>query len=348
VKMTKEIQKNIFEKNNQKIFVSEEEFFNVLKLIAPGTSFRTALDGALQSGRGALIVVENERIHSLFEGGFRIASRFTPQKLIELCKMDGAIIIDKDFKKINYANVLLTPDSKIKSVETGTRHKAAERIAKQAETLAVAISERKNQIVLYYKNVRYPLMDTDELLRRANEHLRFLETQKKLFNEYVEKLDDSEMKNYFDLKLAVHIIQKGRIIQKMIRDLKKYSIELGSEATLIKLSLKEILTDIEKETELTIKDYARIDYKKSSEFLKSLNYNEILVEETILKYLDYQNFHYFNESVPGWRLLSKTSLSEKEIESLISDKGNLKKIIMDLGDEIIKSPSKKLSFRIAS
>src|SRR6056297_4145777 len=111
--MAKEIQKHIDEGHKEK-FVTEDEFFSVLRTVAPGTNFRTALNGALRIGKGALIVVENKNVSSLFEGGFRINATFTPQKLMELSKMDGAIIISGDLKRIVYANVLLTPDSKIK------------------------------------------------------------------------------------------------------------------------------------------------------------------------------------------------------------------------------------------
>ncbi|MBS3088881.1 diadenylate cyclase [Candidatus Pacearchaeota archaeon] len=133
--------------------VSQEEFLSILKLVAPGTSFRTAIDGALKTGKGALIVIENESLLPIIDGGFRINCKFTPQKLIELSKMDGALILSKDMKRINAANVLLTPSSQIKSAETGTRHKAAERTAKQTKTLAIAISERRSEITLFYKNV---------------------------------------------------------------------------------------------------------------------------------------------------------------------------------------------------
>lgn len=313
-----EVQKKITGKSTSGGSISEQEFFNILKLIAPGTIFREALDGALQMKKGALIIVENENTQNIFEGGFRIGSRFTPQKLMELTKMDGAIVLSKNLKKINYANVLLTPSSKFKTVETGTRHKAAERTAKQAETLVIAISERKNQITLYYKNARYPLIDTDELLRRANEHVRLLEKQRKLFDESYSKLNLLELKNSFDLKAAVNVIQKGKIIKKIVRDLEKYSIELGEEATLIKISLKEIWSGVEKETDLVIKDYCNnLDWKETKKSLERLNYNEILMEEIIEKILGYEEENKKQGIVKGWRILSKSSLSEEEIQTLI-------------------------------
>ena len=178
--------------NNSK--ATEEEFFSVLKSVSPGTNLRIALDSALKIGHGALIVVENENVQDILDGGFRVNCRFTPQKLVELTKMDGAIKISKDLKRINQANVLLTPDHKIKSLETGTRHKAAERTAKQTGTLVIAISERKNEISLFYKNVKYPLKSTDVILRKANEHLQMLEKQRDLFYKNVERLNALELR----------------------------------------------------------------------------------------------------------------------------------------------------------
>jgi len=328
-----EVQKNIVEKISSKDFpkeiVSEQEFFNILKFVSPGTNFRSALNGALQSKRGALIVVENENTTGILDGGFRIGARFTPQRLIELTKMDGAIVLSKDLKKINYANVLLVPDSKFKTIETGTRHKAAERTAKQAKTLVIAISEKKEQITLYYKNMRYPLINTGELLRKANEHIQLLEKQRKLFDSFIEKLNHSEIKNYFDLKIAINAVQKGKLIQKVVKELEKYSIELGGESTLIKISLKEIWMGVERETDLVIKDYSLVGLKRSREFLDELNYHEILSEETIARALGYENANFLAGSIKGWRILSKTLLSEEDLEKIINylGEGSLKTLL---------------------
>ncbi len=321
----KEIQETITkEQSNDK--VTEEEFSSILRMIAPGTNLRTAIDGTRRAGKGAIIVIENEKIMPLLDGGFRIGAKFTPQKLIELTKMDGAIVLSKDMKRLNHANVLLTPDSKIKSVETGTRHKAAERTAKQTGTLVIAISERKNEITLYYKNIRYPLSDTDEILRKANENIQILEKQRDSFDKNVEKLTRLELRNQPSLNQAVNAIQKGKLIQKISKDLQKYIIELGKEGTLLKTRLKEITIGVEDETDLIIKDYAKVDYKKSNTVLDSLSYDDILEKEKITSALAYE-LPAKAEQINGWRILSKTSLSEPEIASIVKNFGTLGKAI---------------------
>jgi diadenylate cyclase len=331
----REIQKRIIENNLNNLKISEEEFMSILRSVAPGTNLRTGLDGALKIGNGALIVIENEMVPPLLEGGFRINCKFTPQRLMELCKMDGAIILSKDLKRITHSNVLIVPDSKISSHETGTRHKAAERTAKQADTLTIAISERRSEITLYYKNLRYSLLDAGEILRKANENFQLLEKQRDLFDRGVEKLTRMEIRNNFNLKQAIAVIQKGKLIQKLFSELKKNSVELGKEGTILRIRLKEVTLGVDKETELVIKDYALLDLKRSRLILDNLSYDEILDEEVICSILGYENSN-VNAEIKGWRILSKTSLSDAESALLIREDNHLGNIL-NLNAENLKN-----------
>ena len=322
----KEVQQRIVDSEIKKEKVSDEEFFNVLRAIAPGTNLRTAINGVLKTGKGALIVVENEALPDLIEGGFRLNSRFTPQRLIELSKMDGAIILSKDMKRIIVANALLTPDNKISTNETGTRHKAAERTAKQSGTLVVAVSERKNEITLYYKNIRYPVVDSGDLLRKANEHLHMLEKHRELFDKHLDRLNKLELRNYPSVSQAIQVIQKGRIIQKIVSELQKFIIELGKDGLLLKTRLKEIIADVERETDLVIKDYTQTDMKKSRSILEELSYEDLFSKDNILRVLAHEKM-IPHVSIKGWRILSKTTMPESEIASLVKESGSLGKAI---------------------
>ncbi|MBU0466992.1 MAG: DNA integrity scanning diadenylate cyclase DisA [Nanoarchaeota archaeon] len=321
----KEVQKKILEKakNNN---ATEEEFVSILRSVAPGTHLRSSLDGTLRTGKGALIIVENENTFDIFDGGFWLNTRFTPQKLVELSKMDGAIILSKDMKRISYANVLLTPSSKISTNETGTRHKAAERSAKQAGTLTIAISERRNEITIYYKNLKYPLVPTGDLLRKANENIQLLEKQRAIFDKQVEKLDTLELLGSSNLRQTINVIQKGRIIVKLADDLSRYLIELGKEGTLLRMRLKEITIGVEKETDLVVKDYTQLDLKRSKNLLHNLSYDSVLDEESIAKILGYEGT-ITTQEIKGWRILSRTCLSDSEIASLIKEKATLVEVL---------------------
>lgn len=305
---------------------SEEEFFSALKTISPGTNFRTAIDGAQRTGKGALIVIENENVLPLIDGGFRINTKFTPQKLIELTKMDGAIILSKDMKKINYANVLLAPDNKIKTAETGTRHKAAERTAKQTGSLVIAISERKNEITLFYKNIRHQVRGTDEIRRKVNEQIQIIEKHRELFDQSVEKLDRLELRNYPSINQAINSIQKGRMILKIAEELRRFVIELGNEGAVLKARLRELTAGIEKEINFIIKDYTKLDVKKSRLLIDTLSYDEILDSSNITKALAYESLNSAH-IIRGWRILSKTSIPESDIAQVIKSTGNLGEVL---------------------
>ena len=103
-----------------------------LASIAPGTALRDGLERILRGRTGALIVVGTDRVvDSIATGGFDLDVPFTATGLRELAKMDGAIIVDRDITRILKAAVHLMPDQTIPSEETGTRHRTADRTARQ-------------------------------------------------------------------------------------------------------------------------------------------------------------------------------------------------------------------------
>lgn len=321
----KEIQEKIIETEGNGR-VTEEEFLSVLKMVAPGTNLRTALETTLKGGKGALIVVQNEQLSPILDGGFKVNCRFTPQRIAELSKMDGAIIVSKNLKRIELANALLAPDSKIKTIETGTRHKAGERTAKQISGLVIAISERKHDITLYYKNIRYPLISPEDIRRKVNEHIQVLEKQRDLFDKHIEKLNKLELKNYVNIEQAILAIQKGKLITKIAQDIKKNIAELGTDGMLLKTRLKEIISGVEEENSLIIKDYSNLDQKRSKALLDGLSYDDILDPEKILSILAYEDIAQ-KKVIKGWRILSKTFLSDPDIAKLTKSKGSLGEIL---------------------
>ena len=94
---------------------------------------------------------------------------------------------------------------------------------------------------------------------------------------------------------------------------------------LIKTMIKEILKDVEKETNLTIKDYANMNYRKSIMILDFLSYEDLLDKEKILGALDYEG-KFVSPYLKGWRIFSKTSLTEPEIAMLIKEMERFDKI----------------------
>ena len=83
------------------------ELAGALALVAPGTELREAIDNIIWARNGALVVVANPRKlehMNVISGGLRIDCEFTPMRLYELAKMDGALIVSPDISYIHYAN----------------------------------------------------------------------------------------------------------------------------------------------------------------------------------------------------------------------------------------------------
>src|SRR6185295_1287258 len=140
--------------------------------IAPGTALRSAIDDIIRSREGALIVIGvPSELAFMFSGGVKLDIPFRPQLLYELAKMDGAIIVNEGCTKLAYANVQLMPDPTIASNETGTRHRTAERMAKQTGTLVVSISQQRKTMTIFQDRQRYQLDPVPTLLAKTNQAL---------------------------------------------------------------------------------------------------------------------------------------------------------------------------------
>src|SRR5881227_4093412 len=145
----------------------DPNLLRALEAIAPGTELRQAIDDIIRSHEGALIVVgDPEGLKFLYSGGIRLDQPFTPQLLYELAKMDGAIVVDKRLTKLAYANVQLMPDPTIPSAETGTRHRTAERVAKQTGVLVVSISQQRETVTIFIGPARYQLDPVADVLAK--------------------------------------------------------------------------------------------------------------------------------------------------------------------------------------
>ena len=326
----KEIQARLVESKRES---KKEDLTDILKVISPGTLFRSGIEGIQKAKTGGLIVAHNDFIPSLFEGGFKINARFTPQRIIELSKMDGAIILSRDFKKILFANVLLTPNNSILSNETGTRHKAAERIAKQAETTVISISQRRDEISLFYKNMKHVIRNTNDLVRRATEILQTLEKHREIFERNTRELNEEELKQKQKISRALSLVQRGIMVLKISETLKGYLIELGVEGAIVKSRLKELLHKVEKEIDDVIKDYSRLGFSKSKKILSILSYDELLELDNIRQCLGLQESA---EIFPkGYRTLSRAGITEKDAGILIKNFRNLLPILELKREEFI-------------
>ncbi len=311
----------------------EKEFINVLKKFSPGTALRTALDDLMRARMGALIVVSREGISKVRWGGFKLNTIFTPQKLVEVAKMDGAIILSEDLKRIEYINTLLSPNVRISSKETGTRHQAAERTSKELNTISVAVSERKNKITVYYKDRSYVLEDSAEVLRKATETLQILEKQREIYGELKSNLNLLEINDIVTAGDICNVLQRIEIIKRISHMIRRNLIELGKEGVIVSMRLRELTGGLDKERSLILKDYFKARYSKVDSILKNMDFDFLIETSNITKTIFGEN--YDKEIHPkGYRLLSKTNISERKIETLVKHFKNLSKIFNSGKEEL--------------
>lgn len=304
---------------------SQDDLLKIIRLVAPGTALRAAIQEIVRAKNGALIVADASGLDKIIEGGFRVNCMFTPQRLVELSKMDGAIILSSDMKKILYANTLLAPSIAIPTRETGTRHKAAERTAIQLKTLTIAVSERRRTVTIYYDNMKYILKNTSEIMRRATESLQILEKQCEIFEELLLNLNVLEFTNLTNLNDVCLLVQRAEIILKISSIIKREIIELGKEGTLIRMRLRELIKDLEKEELLVINDYTKLRTKKTKNLLSILSFEELLEIQNIIISLGYS--HSDSITNKGHRILNKTGLTSAEIEKAIKEMKNFNALL---------------------
>ena len=313
----------------------EKDFLEFLKMISPGTSIRSALDDLLNAHMGALIVFENEPAKNVIEKGFKINAKFSPQKLVELSKMDGAIILSNDGKKILYANTLLFPSVEISTKETGTRHKAAERTAKQTHALVIAVSERKNKVTIYWGEMRYEMKESSEILRRASETLQVLEKQRESYDYLISNLNILEMSGLVTVNDVCNVLQRLEIIKRISSIVKRYLIELGKEGIVISMRLKELLGNLNNDEEKILADYFGPDYMNALEMLDKMNFDFLLESGNISRML-FEELYDKPMFPKGIRLLGKTKILERHIDSLSVKFSNLSGILSAKNEELLE------------
>lgn len=323
----------------------KENILEYLKKVSPGTALRDGLENIVRAKTGALIVIgDSEEVLNIVDGGFNINSEFTPANIYELAKMDGAIILSEDSRRILFANAQLVPESNIASRETGTRHRTAERVAKQTGNLVISISQRRNIITLYRGNHKYVLKDVNEILNKANQAIQTLEKYKVVLNQAVSNLSALEFENMVTVFDVTKVLQRTEMLMRVVIEIEKYILELGNEGRLIEMQLDELTGDAEEDGLNVIRDYyIKSDtrgFEDISKEMRKLSSDDLLELTIISKILGYDDsMSSLDEIVypKGYRILNKIprlpfSVLENVIEEFKSLQNILNASIEELDD----------------
>ncbi|WP_189170743.1 DNA integrity scanning diadenylate cyclase DisA [Pilimelia anulata] len=227
-----------------------------LALMAPGTALRDGLERILRGRTGALVVLGFDRtVESICTGGFALDVEFSATRLRELCKMDGAVVLSSDGTRIVRAAVHLMPDSSIPSEESGTRHRTAERVAKQTGHPVISVSQSMRIIGVYVNGQRHVLDDSAAILSRANQALATLERYKLRLDEVSGTLSALEIEDLVTVRDAVAVVQRLEMVRRIADEIAGYVVELGTDGRLLALQLDELMAGVDADRTLVIRDY---------------------------------------------------------------------------------------------
>ena len=313
---------------------ADKELLEALRQVAPGTALRAGIDDIIRARLGALLVIgEPSSLSFLFSGGMRLDLPFTSQSLYELAKMDGAIIVNAALSRLVYANVQLMPDPAIPSSETGTRHRTAERVAKQTEALVVSISQQRETVTIFQGDVRYQLGEISDVLARTNQAIGTLETYRQRLDQGLTRLTALEFQGAVTLDDVLVVLQRAEMTTRMGEEIERNCIELGQEGRLIRMQLDDLMEDLPRDKAAVVYDYEAEPGRAAAvlERLAEVPFQRLLATDELTGLLGY-----VRETNPldiavaprGYRVLQQVPrIPESVVRHVVRDFGSLDAII---------------------
>jgi diadenylate cyclase len=317
-----------------------------LAKVAPGTQLRDGLERILRGHTGALIVLGHDKhVEALCTGGFPLDVEFAATRLRELAKMDGAIVLDNDLTKIVRAATHLVPDPSIPTEESGTRHRTAERVARQTGYPVVSVSQSMRIIALYVDGRRYVLDDSAAILSRANQALATLERYKLRLDEVSGTLSALEIEDLVTVRDTVVVTQRLEMVLRIASEIDGYVVELGTDGRLLALQRDELMAGVEQERELVIRDYLPTPHGRKPRTvehvlaeLDDLSATDLLDLEVIARVCGFGSAADVLDtavSPRGYRLLARVPrLPAAVIDRLVDHFGGLQKLLAATIDDL--------------
>lgn len=317
-----------------------------LGVIAPGQPLRDGLDRILQANKGALILVgDGPDVLSICSGGFLLDAEFSPQRLAELAKMDGAVILAADASRIARANVHLVPSPNVPTAETGTRHRTAERVARSIDVPVIAVSEDLSVITMYRNDDKHVLESVARLLGRANQALSTLERYRDRLDIVTSALTASEVEDLVTLRDVVTVLQRAEMVRRIAEEIEGYVVELGTDGRLVLLQLEELMAGVEDERRQVVLDYRPHDDGPPPEDivaeLADLSTDRLLDPSIVARLLvDGESPDLETGLQPrGYRLLSRLPrIPESTVAAMVTRFGSLQKVMRSETDELQAIP----------
>lgn len=306
----------------------DKDYLEVIRLVAPGTELREAIARLMASRLGALIVVgDNDDVLKIVNGGVELNWEFSAANLFQVSKMDGAVVLDEDLTRIRYANAHLVPDPSVLTSESGTRHRTAERVARQTGKLVIAVSERMTRVTMYKDDWRHVILSVRVLISKSSQALQTVEKYKMRLDQVSATLSALEFEDLVSLQDVVSVLQRAEMMQRIADEVRVYLAELGTEGRLIELQMEELMSGVEREKRNVIRDYRVEERGKSVEAversLARLSDEELLQLTNVAQALGYSGAHDELDrqlSSRGYRILERIPrLPASVVEKLVKN-----------------------------
>ncbi len=321
-----------------------EALLAALRLVAPGTGLRDGIERIIQARMGALLVVgAGPDVLHICSGGFLLDAEFTPQRLSELAKMDGAIIVTADCARIVRSNVHLVPDSNIPTSETGTRHRTAERVARQVPVPVITVSEDRSDVAIHVGGLKRSIEPTPRVMARADQALQILERYKARLDAVSASLSALEVEDLVTLRDVATVLQRAEMVRRISEEIEGYVIELGADGRLVLLQLDELMGGVEDDRRLVTKDYFQptADWELADvmDRLAELDDDEILDLHEVVNVLHLGPGVSLDSAVQprGFRILHKIPrLPDSVADHVVTRFGNLQKIMRASDTDLVQ------------
>ena len=315
-----------------------------LEMVAPGTALREGIDNILHAHTGGLIVIgDPDELAFLFSGGIKLDLDYSPALLYELAKMDGAIVLSSNATKIAHVNVQLTPDPTILTLETGTRHRTAERVSKQTDAIVVAISERREVVSLYVDGVKYILEDIPVVLAKANQALATLDKYRSRLDQVSTRLTALEFEGGATLHDVLTVLQRAELVTRMAVEIERYIVELGTEGRLIEMQLDETMVGVSADKAALVHDYLERGHRRERSRPRSTSscvcpHQDLLDFGRLAELLGYDrklNTLDYPVSPRGFRILGRIPrLPKLVVQRIVEEFGGLEELLAATDGEL--------------
>ena len=310
---------------------------DAIRQTAPGTALRHALDMIIAGHLGALICIgDTENVLAAGDDGFKLDISFTANRLFELSKMDGAIVVDKDLTQILRANYHLNPDPSLPTSETGMRHRTAARMSLLTRAFVISISERRQVITLYVDGRGHQIRTVSELMNSVNQLLVSMQNSRQQLDRSLLRLTTLELDNYVTFEDVADTLYLFEVLMTEAEELDRIILQLGREGRTIQMQRNEFIGGMDEKYTLMIRDYAANSSQENAEAIRRALHdtnNSMLRSATrTAELLGYENKSADSTVTPlGLRTLSNVSVVRNDMaDKIVDEYGSLSGLMDDI------------------